>query len=127
MLKKIEYLSRFGIFATFLGHGIFAFNINTKWIPLITCFGFSKKFAVEVMPFIGILDIIVAFIVLLYPLRIIVFWAFFWAFITALSRPISGDSIFEFVERASNWGLPLILFFIMNHKYKNTELSKNIL
>lgn len=124
MFKKLEYLSRFGIFATFLGHGVFAFNVNVKWIPLITCFGFSEEFAVDAMPLIGVLDIIVAFIVLIYPLRAIVFWAFLWAFLTALSRPISGDSIFEFVERASNWGLPLVLLFIMNSKYRNTEYQE---
>ncbi|SHI83801.1 hypothetical protein SAMN05444363_1734 [Flavobacterium terrae] len=65
------------------------------------------------MPYIGILDIIVAFFVLIFPIRIVVFWAFFWAFITALSRPISGMEFIEFIERSANWSLPLVLLITL--------------
>lgn len=105
----IEKCARIGVFGTFLGHGIVALGINPKWIPLITCFGFSEQQAITLMPYIGILDIIVAFFVLIFPIRIVVFWALLWAFATALSRPISGLEFMEFVERSANWSLPLIL------------------
>ena len=109
----IEKCARIGVFGTFLGHGIVAFGINPKWIPLITCFGFSKQQAITLMPYIGILDIIVAFFVLIFPIRIVVFWAFLWAFATALSRPISGMEFAEFVERSANWSLPLVLLITL--------------
>ena len=104
---------RVGVFGTFLGHGIVAFGGNTKWIPLITCYGFSRDQAIAIMPYIGIVDIIVAFIILFYPIRVIVLWAILWAFMTALSRPISGDEFVEFVERSANWCLPLVLFLTL--------------
>ena len=109
----IEKCARIGVFGTFLGHGIVALGINSKWIPLITCFGFSEQQAIILMPYIGILDIIVAFFVLIFPIRIVVFWAFLWAFATALSRPISGLEFVEFVERSANWSLPLVLLITL--------------
>lgn len=113
MKDKLEILAKLGVFGTFLGHGIVAIGINPKWIPLLTCFGFSEEQAVVLMPVIGIVDIIVAITVLLYPIRAMVVWAVFWAFLTALSRPISGEHIIEFVERSSNWCLPLVLLFLL--------------
>lgn len=121
-MKNIEEkLARVAVFGTFLGHGIMAFYANPKWIPLLTTFGFSKHQALVLLPIIGILDIIIACIILLYPIRIVVLWAAIWAFMTALSRPLSGESIIEFVERSSNWGLPLLLLLIIGipKHYKN--------
>lgn len=107
--KRIEFIARIGVFATFISHGFLAFNINPNWIKLITCFGFSEIQARFLMPIIGVIDIFVAFIILLYPIRIVVFWAIFWTFFTALSRPIAGLGYIEFVERFANWILPLVL------------------
>ena len=113
MKNKIEILTKIGVFGTFLGHGIVALGINPKWIPLLTCYGFTENQAVALMPYIGIADIIVAFVVLLYPIRAVVAWAIFWAFMTALSRPISGENFVEFIERSANWCLPLILLLLL--------------
>jgi len=110
--NNIKIISRIGIFGTFFGHGLVALSANPKWIPLLTCYGFSENEAVTIMPFIGIVDIAVAFMILFYPLRGILLWAAFWAFMTAVSRPISGDSPIEFIERSANWTLPLMLLML---------------
>lgn len=109
----LEWIARIGVFGTFLGHGIVAFGINPKWIPLFTGFGFTSEQAIFLMPFIGVLDMVIAVIVLVYPIREVLLWAAFWAFLTALSRPISGEPFVEFVERSANWCLPLLLFAIL--------------
>lgn len=113
MSNITEKLARIGVFGTFLGHGVVALNINPKWIPLITCFGFTELQAIKLMPYIGILDIIVAICILFFPIRVIVLWAMIWAFATALSRPLSGQEFIEFVERSANWCLPLVLLIIL--------------
>lgn len=113
MNNILEKCIRVGVFGTFLGHGIVAIGVNQKWIPLLTCFGFSENQAIALMPYIGIADIITAFIILFYPIRIIVAWAILWAFMTALSRPISGEAFVEFVERSANWCLPLTLLITL--------------
>lgn len=112
MEKKIEIIARIGIFGTFLGHGTVALT-DIKWIPLLTCYGFYERQAELLLPYIGMWDIIIAFIILIFPLRGAVVWAVIWAFMTALSRPISGDSFWEFIERAANWSLPLVLLIIL--------------
>lgn len=108
----IKYILRVGVFATFLGHGMFAYAIKESWITYLTTVGFDKETALALMPWIGILDFTVAFLVLVYPLRLVVFWAFLWTLATALIRPISGEPIWDFVERGSNWTVPLVLFVL---------------
>ncbi len=120
-ISPLELVVRIGVFGTFIGHGIVAIGVNPKWIPLMTCFGFSEEQAEFLMPFIGILDIVVALIILIYPIRIVLYWAIFWALLTALSRPISGDSFLDFFERSSNWGLPLVL--LMTRYYNKNNKS----
>ena len=110
---KLEILAKIGVFGTFLGHGIVAIGVNPKWIPLLTCYGFSKDQAITLMPLIGITDIIVAFTILLYPIRAVLVWAVLWAFMAALSRPISGERFVEFIERSANWCLPLLLLLLL--------------
>jgi hypothetical protein len=104
-----EYVLRIGIFGTFIGHGILALGVKASWIPLITAFGFSDAMAVSLLPLIGTLDIMVALFSLFLPIRIVLIWATLWSFATALSRPIAGESILDFVERTANWAAPLAL------------------
>lgn len=108
--KKIEWVLRIGVFGTFLGHGIFAILSNSAWISYLTVVGFSTEWALRIMPVIGIIDLFVATIILLKPVKPVLLYAVIWAFATALVRPIAGESILTFVERASNWAVPLALF-----------------
>ena len=64
------------------------------------------------MPIIGILDIVLAIWVLFKPNKYILFWMVFWAFLTAMMRPLSGGSILDFVERSANWAAPLALLYL---------------
>ncbi len=111
-IKKAEWILRVGIFGEFLGHGIFAFTVKESWIKYFTAVGISEAGARTLMPLIGTLDIIVAVLVLIYPLRIILGWAALWGFWTALLRPIAGEPIWDFVERWANWAAPLALLYI---------------
>lgn len=110
--KIAEWILRIGVFGTFLGHGIFAIGVKQGWIPMITALGFSESAATTMLPLIGTLDIVVAILALVWPLRIVLIWATLWAFATALARPIAGDPIWDFVERTANWAAPLALLAI---------------
>ncbi len=107
--KTAEWILRIGIFGTFLGHGIFALGVKEGWIPLITAFGFSEATATTMLPIIGTVDVLVAILALVRPIRIVLIWATLWAFATALARPIALDPIWDFVERTANWAAPLAL------------------
>lgn len=117
-------IARVGVFGTFFGHGIIAFNVNLKWIPLLTCIGFTEDQAIILMPFIGIMDILVAFVSLIYPIRALLIWATIWAFLAAAARPFSGESLLEFVERSANWCLPLLLLHLTKNAKTNLRLAQ---
>ncbi len=113
----ISWVLKIGVFGIFFGHGIYAIQVNQAWIPFLEAVGFSNNLANQIMPFIGILDIIIAISVMIKPLRYVLIWAVFWAFLTALMRPIAGGSILDFIERSGNWATPLALFLLL--KWKN--------
>ncbi len=112
-LQLIAWILRIGVACTFIGHGIFAFYVNESWIKYLETVGFSTSQSIQLMPFIGVIDILVGLLVLIKPFRIVLLYAFFWTFATALIRPLSGEEIWMFVERASNFAAPLALYFIL--------------
>src|SRR3989344_7793284 len=111
--KHIELISRVGIFGEFLGHGIFAVGGKPQWIEWIQQItGLDTGSAANLLLFVGVLDISVACITLLRPVKLVLLWATFWGFWTALLRPLVGEPIWDFVERWANWAAPLALLFL---------------
>ncbi len=111
-MKTAKLILKIGIFGTFIGHGILAIQVQASWLVFFETVGIAAPTANILMPIIGILDILVAFAVVFRPLKFILLWAVFWAFLTALMRPLSGIEIWAFVERWSFWAAPLALLFI---------------
>ena len=122
--RYVEWLLRIGVFGTFLGHGIFALQVKQSFIPLITAFGFTEATATALLPWIGMMDLLVAVIVLFRPIKAILIWATVWAFATALSRPIAGMPIWDFVERTANWIVPLTLLHMHGLPKKLKDILK---
>lgn len=118
-MQSVEKILRVGIFLTFLGHGIVAIQGPLRWIDYLEFIGFSSDRASDILPLIGFLDILVALTILIKPYKYVVLWASIWAFSTALIRPLSGEEIWAFVERGSNWMTPLALYICLIIKSKN--------
>ena len=110
--KRAEWVLRVTTAMVFLGHGVFALNVNPKWIPFITHFGFSEASAQDIMPVVGVLDIALAAMVLIRPIPAALLWMTFWGLLTALLRPLTGASVFDFIERGANWGAPAALLLL---------------
>ena len=101
----------------FLGHGIFALQGKKDWIGWFAKFGVSDPImAKNLLIAVGILDLLVAVVVLFKPLKPVLLWATFWGFWTALVRPIVGQPVWDFVERFANWGAPLALYFLLKQE-----------
>lgn len=96
----------------FLGHGVFALRVKPSWLVYFTAVGLSQEMGMKLLPIIGLVDILLAILVLLKPMRLALLWMAFWGFWTALLRPLAGEPIWDFVERWANWGAPLALFFL---------------
>ena len=122
--KNPEWILRIGVAGEFLGHGIFALGLKQSWIPYFTAIGISESVALTLLPLIGIMDILVALLVLVRPFKFVLIWATSWAFLTALIRPISGDPIWDFVERFANWAAPLALLVLKGYPKNFKEWFK---
>ena len=111
--KVIEWILRIALFGEFLGHGVFAIQLKPRFLEMLTAFtGITGVYAQYTMIAIGVFDIIVAILALVYPFRLLLIWASLWGFLTAVARPVAGDPIWDFVERFPNWGVPLALLYV---------------
>lgn len=109
----LQWVLRLAVAGEFLGHGVFALQGKAQWIGWIRDMLFvDTARAAQILFLVGLMDIIVALIVLVKPIRIVLLWAAFWGFWTALVRPIVGEPIWDFVERWANWGAPLALLIV---------------
>src|SRR5215472_6934231 len=70
-------------------------------------------FRVHLMPLIGTVDITLGILTLFRPLRAVLLYYTLWGFWTALLRPLAGEGIWELVERAYNYGVPLAFLVLV--------------
>lgn len=111
--KNVMWVLRIAVAGEFIGHGVFALQQKQGWVKYFEVVGISADGAMTLMPIIGMMDIALAILVLVKPVRIALLWMAFWGFWTALLRPIAGEPIWDFVERWANWGAPLALLLSM--------------
>jgi hypothetical protein len=110
--KKIHYTLRIAAAMCFIGHGAFGIITKPIWCNYFALFGIGKTTAYHLMPILGSVDIMLGFILLFKPVRAIAVWLIIWGIITALCRPLSGESLGEFIERAGNFGAPLCVLLL---------------
>ncbi len=120
--KIIQWMLRIAVAGEFLGHGIFAIQGKAAWIGWIQKFGVSDPaLATKLLLLVGVIDVIVAAIVLVRPIRIALLYGAVWGFWTALVRPLVGEPVWDFVERWANWGAPLALLLILGWPKKTSD------
>jgi uncharacterized membrane protein YphA (DoxX/SURF4 family) len=107
--KKTYYTLRFASAMCFIGHGAFGIITKPVWCNYFAVFGIGQHMAYNLMPVLGIVDILLGISLLIYPVRAVAAWLVIWGLVTALLRPLSGESVAEFIERAGNYGAPLAL------------------
>lgn len=116
----VEWILRVSVTGEFIGHGVFAIQGKQQWIGWISQLtGVNNELAGQLLLLIGLLDLTMALIVLFKPIRLVLLWAAFWGFWTALLRPLVGEPIWDFIERFANWGAPLALYFVLGQKKKD--------
>ena len=112
--KFVIWVLRIAVAGEFFGHGVFALQGKKDWIGWFAQFGISDQgTAAQLLFVLGIIDITLAILVLVKPIRIALLWMVFWGFWTALLRPIVGMPMWDFVERWANWGAPLALLLMI--------------
>jgi hypothetical protein len=104
---------RVGAGLCFIGHGAFGIITKPAWVPYFAVVGIPEHIAYTLMPVIGVVDVLAGITVLASPRPIVLLYMTVWALWTALLRPLSGDRVWETVERAGNYGVPLALIMLV--------------
>jgi len=121
-LKSAEWLLRVSLAILFFIHGLEAYYGYPGFLDLII--GSARNLAgihiaestsVVLLKGIGILDFVVALLVLVRPGKGVLFWALFWGTLTAFSRvtAIGTAAYIEVLFRASHMIAPLALWIIV--------------
>lgn len=108
----LQWMLRVGAFLCFVGHGAFGIMTKRAWLPYFAVANIGPYTAYRLMPLIGALDISMGLFVLLTPRPVVIYWMVAWAGWTALLRPLAGESVWEAVERAGNYGVPAALLVL---------------
>jgi hypothetical protein len=106
------WVLRVGAAACFIGHGAFGFITKAAWVPYFGVVGIREDWAYRLMPLVGTVDILAGMAVLFAPRGLPLVYMTVWALWTALLRPLAGESFFETLERAGNYGVPLALILL---------------
>jgi len=111
----MEWVLRIAVFGSFFGHGMFAIQGKEGWFKYFESFNITDPGTITtLLLMVGIIDIILAILVLVKPIRIAVLWMALWGLWTAMIRwPLGPDPVWDFVERWANWGAPLALLLMM--------------
>jgi hypothetical protein len=109
----LPWILRAGVAACFIGHGMLGVNRVAAWTSYFAVVGIGRDTALSLMPWVGFFDLALALSVLFYPVRAVVLYMAGWCVWTALLRPLAGESFWEAVERAGNYGVCVALFLLL--------------
>ena len=117
---------RCGAALCFIGHGAFGFITQAAWLPYFAVAGIPESVAWQLMPWIGAVDVLAGMAVLFAPRRSALLYMTIWGAWTAMLRPLAGQSGFEALERAGNYGVPLALLLMFGglHLSRQSLLTK---
>ncbi len=109
---QISWVLRIGVAMEFIGHGALGINRVAAWSSYFAVVGISRETSLHLMPLVGMFDVTLALTVLFFPMRAVIMYMTAWGLWTALLRPLAGESSWEAVERAGNFGALAALFML---------------
>jgi len=121
--KKIEWILRIAVAGEFIGHGVFALQGKASWFVYLKPFGITDpQTIVTLLAIVGAIDLLLALLVLIKPIRPAILWMAVWGLFTAMIRwPFGPDPVWDFVERWANWGAPLALYLLLGERFSFKE------
>ena len=121
-LTAAYWLLRVGAALCFIGHGAFGFITKAAWLPYFGVVGIPEPWAWRLMPLVGAVDVTAAMAVLFAPRVLPLVYMIGWALWTALLRPLAGEPVWETLERAGNYGVPLALLVLTGMPRAGSDL-----
>jgi hypothetical protein len=104
---KLHWILRVGVIGCFIGHGAYGLLTKEPWVPYFGVVSIDRAWAYRLMPWIGVMDVSLGLTMAVVPLRIVLLHLTIWGTWTAILRPLSGEAVWEYLERAGNYGVPL--------------------
>lgn len=103
--RKLHWLLHLGVIGCFIGHGAYCCLTTEAWVPYFGVVGIDRASAYRLMPWIGVIDVTLGLTMVVVPLPIVLLHLIVWGAWTAALRPLSGDAVWECIERAGNYGV----------------------
>lgn len=119
--RTLELLLRIGVAGCYIGHGAFGVMGKEAWLPYFAVAGIGPDLARTLMPVVGSFDILIGLLALVTPRPAVLVYAATWGVWTALLRPLSGESVFETLERAGNYGVPIAFLILVGVAWRPTR------
>ncbi|MEK9182696.1 MAG: hypothetical protein AAB809_01315 [Patescibacteria group bacterium] len=121
--KTMEWILRIAVAGEFVGHGMFALQGKASWFVYFKPFGITDPGTITTLLMItGTIDLLLALLVLIKPMKMAVLWMAVWGLFTAMIRwPIGPEPVWDFVERWANWGAPLVLYMMIGGRFGSKE------
>jgi hypothetical protein len=110
--RQLHWILRLGVVGCCLGHGAYGVLTKEAWVPYFSVVGIDRAWAYRLMPWIGVMDISLGLSMAVGPLRIVLLHLTVWGLWTAALRPLAGEAVWECVERAGNYGVPLAFLLL---------------
>lgn len=138
--QKLHFSSWFlfavqlSIFLIFMAHGIGCLLKNALYIDYIlglvgdyTSFSMKQNQAEQLLNIIGVIDVVVAILVLIKPFKTLIYWLIFWGFLTSLLRIVDASILnyTEFLMRVPHFGLPIVMLIIWNERATTENYSSS--
>lgn len=118
--RTLELMLRIGVAGCYIGHGAFGVMGKEAWLPYFAVAGIGPDLAWTLMPVVGSFDILIGILALVTPRPAVLVYAAGWGVWTALLRPLSGESVFETLERAGNYGVPVAFLIFAGVAWRPT-------
>jgi hypothetical protein len=112
-ITRIAWILRIGASMEFIGHGMLGVKGVAAWTSYFAVVGIHREAALTLMPVVGFFDIAIGLAILAFPMRGVILYMAAWGLWTALLRPLAGESVWEAVERAGNFGALYALFLLI--------------
>ena len=112
---RLEWLLRLAVAGAFVGHGAYgAIVAKSSWFTYFTALGIPESVVTQngLMTVVGVAEIAAGVVTLVLPIPALLTLMAGWKIFSELLRPIAGEPVWEFVERASNMVAPLALIVV---------------
>jgi len=108
-----------------IGHGGFDFAMGKDWTSYATAVGVSPAVvaAHPLSPMAGWFECALGLVILARPMRAVLLFVFVWKLASEAFRPLAGEPIWEFVERAGSYGAPLALAWLQSGREEPIEVA----